>query len=166
MGVFKKLLNQKQLIFRPVPIHTCQKTEIKSHWTVRLSLRFLADILPVASLIHRLKYVCSGAYPGGDAQDACASPLPVHLSSLCIPPPFAFPPPQPERLVMRKTGGWGGRSAKNVHPPRLNPRYAPVFACGYKLEMLCVIKYTVDYFDAFAQEKGIYVEGIGTRCRQ
>jgi hypothetical protein len=23
-------------------------------------------------------------------------------------------------------GGWGGRSAKNVHPPWQNPRYAPV----------------------------------------
>ncbi len=46
--------------------------------------------------------------PRGNAQDARASP-----------------PPQPERLVMRKTGGGGGRSAKNVHPPRQNPRYAP-----------------------------------------
>ncbi len=57
--------------------------------------------------------------PRGDAQDARASPPPP----LCIPPyPPVHPPLQPERLVMRRGGG---RSAKNVHPPRQNPRYAP-----------------------------------------
>jgi hypothetical protein len=42
------------------------------------------------------------------------------------------PPLQPERLVMRNDGaerGGGGRSAKNVHPPRQNPRYAPDCRC-------------------------------------
>ena len=27
-------------------------------------------------------------------------------------------------------GGWGGRSAKNVHPPWQNPRYAPATEDG------------------------------------
>ncbi len=120
----------------------------------------------------------SRGVPRGDAQDARASPLPP----LCIPPwPCASPPPQHERLVMRKRqwatrkkvclpkhnynfdsnlvepravdphcfdgdpeqdpdpaqnldadpdpdpnpGGGGFRSAKNVHPPWQNPRYAP-----------------------------------------
>jgi hypothetical protein len=47
-----------------------------------------------------LKGILARGVPRGDAQDARASPLP----SLCIPPPrpCASPPPQPERLVMRK----------------------------------------------------------------
>jgi hypothetical protein len=44
--------------------------------------------------------------PRGDAQDARASPLPP----LCIPPGYVHPPPpQPERLVMRKDEAMGKR---------------------------------------------------------
>jgi hypothetical protein len=44
--------------------------------------------------------------PRGDAQDARASPLPP----LCIPPlAMCIPPPQPERLVMRKDEAVGNK---------------------------------------------------------
>jgi hypothetical protein len=49
-----------------------------------------------------LSYTTDRGAPRGDAQDARASPLPP----LCIPPSghvqCASPPPQPERLIMRK----------------------------------------------------------------
>jgi hypothetical protein len=124
-----------------------------------------------------------------DAQDARASPLPP----LCIPPrAMCIPPPQPERLVLRKDEAVGnkkkmqvcspkhdykldhnfltvepravdphcfdadpypnpaqnldadpdphqnnaGRSAKNVHPPWQNPRYAPATRRKY-LKPIC-----------------------------
>ncbi len=51
----------------------------------------------------------------GDAQDARASPPPP--PTLCIPP---FP------CLKGWLWGGGGRSAKNVHPPPQNPRYAPI----------------------------------------
>ena len=53
------------------------------------------------------KSKCGGSgVPRGDAQDARASPLPP----LCIPPrPCASPPPQPERLVMRKDEAVGNK---------------------------------------------------------
>jgi hypothetical protein len=48
----------------------------------------------------------SRGVPRGDAQDARASPSPP----LCIPPsPRASPPPQPERLVMRKDEAVGNK---------------------------------------------------------
>jgi hypothetical protein len=56
----------------------------------------------------------TGAYPGGMHRMHVHPPL----------PPCASPPSQPERLVVMRGGG--GRSAKNVHPPRQNPRYVPV----------------------------------------
>jgi hypothetical protein len=46
------------------------------------------------------------------------------------------PPPQPERLVMR---GGGGRSAKNVQPPRQNPRYAPVWRVAQQILIMATL---------------------------
>jgi hypothetical protein len=51
--------------------------------------------------------------PMGDAQDARASPL-------CIPPPGHVhpPPPQPERLVMRKDEAVGNKKKMQVCLPK------------------------------------------------
>ncbi len=55
--------------------------------------------------------------PRGDAQDARASPLPP----LCIPlPGHVHPPPQPERLVMRKHEAVGNKKKMQVRLPKHN----------------------------------------------
>ncbi len=38
MGVSEIILNKKRFIFRPMPINICRKTELKSRWTVPLSI--------------------------------------------------------------------------------------------------------------------------------
>ncbi len=37
VGASEKFLKQRRFSFRPRPIHICQKTELKSRWTVPLS---------------------------------------------------------------------------------------------------------------------------------
>jgi hypothetical protein len=53
-----------------------------------------------------LKGLSDSGVPRGDAQDARASPLPPCASP---PPAMCIPPPQPERLVMRKDGAVGNK---------------------------------------------------------
>jgi hypothetical protein len=63
----------------------------------------------------RKKLLTGSGVPRGDAQDARASPLPP----LCIPPPGHVhpPPPQPERLVMRKDEAMGNKKKVQVCLP-------------------------------------------------
>jgi hypothetical protein len=101
---FKPVREQLQL-FLKIKWNLCQN----SNWCVTQLPPCSSPILPPRGV------------PRGDAQDARAPPPP------CIPPPpLCTPPPCAPPLPSLKGWLWGGgRTAKNVHPPRQNPRYAP-----------------------------------------
>jgi hypothetical protein len=77
-----------------------------------------ADFLRLRFWKPLIKVVGRGV-PRGDAQDARASPLPP--PPLCIPTAMCIPPPpQPERLVMRKDEAVGNKKKMQVCLPKHN----------------------------------------------
>ena len=91
--------------------HTERLNSILQVVMVEYSIALLAEQLDLSAELG------PGAYPGGMHRMHVHPPSPP----LCIPPrPCASPPPQPERLVMRKDEAVGNKKKMQVCLPEHN----------------------------------------------